>query len=93
MDRNLQLVLAGLLFKNNIALPSAKELVYKLCDFTHDEKKGFNGDSKFAVRLVKDISEVLNDSDSKNNEDDTGKTATQILIKLIEENIVLLFKD
>jgi hypothetical protein len=34
----------------------------------------------------------LNDSDSKGNEHDDGKTATQILIKVIEENAVLLFK-
>ena len=114
--------LAGLLFKSNIALPGAKELVVKLCDFTHDEqksnrlevaedtytkgingedikgyvhlveiftKKRFNGDSNSAVRLVKDISEVLNECDSKGN-DDAGKTAAQILI---EDNAVLLFKD
>jgi len=127
--------LSGLLFKNKVALVSAKNLLSTLCDRTDDEEKDSrikvlentymkalngdqitgathllealtlicNNDEVTALKTLQQLSQVLrsekennyNSGDSDNDGSSNGfrDKTTQMLVKLVKEHTLLLFKD
>ncbi len=86
--------IAGLLFKNRVSLPSAKEIIDALCDSTKDEEKisrldvlkntymkGLNGEELKAKSQVWEVFTLLHNGDGA-----TANKALQSLLQVISQD-------
>src|SRR5215211_5779550 len=83
--------LSGLLFKNKISLPSAKQIISTLCDFTHDEEKtsrlqvldntylkGLNGQEIKGISQFQKVLARVHSSNGDSEEDHSGQILKSI---------------
>jgi hypothetical protein len=86
--------ITGLLFKNKVSLPSAKEIIAILCDSTNDEEKtsrlevlrntymkGLDGEQLKASSKVLEVLTLLHNGDG-----DTANKALQSLLQVIRDS-------